>query len=98
MTCTARVRRSRNVDRMAEIINAEQDSDDQDNPKPSRKRKRKAKQKADKSDKDDADFTGSSSDSDSVSGDDDMDCVEITNIEVRFHLTLCHILIVFEAC
>jgi len=77
---------------MAEIINAERDSDNQDNPKPSRNRKRKAKQKADESDKDDADFTGSSSDSDSVSEEDDTDCVEITNIEVCFYLTLCHIL------
>jgi hypothetical protein len=77
---------------MAEIINAERDSDNQDNRKPSRKRKRKAKQKADESDKDDADFMGSSSDSDSVSEDDDTDCVEITNIEVCFYLTLLYIL------
>ena len=90
ISCTDRAQRSRNVDRMAEIINAEQDSDNQDDPKPSRKRKRKPKQKADESDKDDGDFAGSSSNSDSVSGDNDMDCVEITNIEVCFHLTLCH--------
>ena len=93
---TDRVRRSRNVDRMAEIINAEQDSYNQQvqhNPKPTRKCKRKAKQKADKSDKDDADFTGSSSDSDSVSQDDDTDCVEITNMEVCFYPTLICILV-----
>lgn len=77
-----RVQRSRNVDRMAEIINAEQDSDNQHNPKPSRKRKRKAKRKVDETDKDDVDFMGSSSDSDSVSEDDDTDCVEITNVEL----------------
>ena len=77
---------------MAEIINAEWDSDNQHNPKPSQKHKRKAKQKADESDKDDADFTSSSSNSDSVSEDDDTDCVEITNIEVYFYLTLLHIL------
>ena len=82
ISCTDRVRRSRNMVRMAEIINAERDSDNQDDPKPSRKRKRKPKQKADESDKDDGDFVGSSSDSDSVSEDDEMDCVEITNIEV----------------
>ena len=89
MTCTARVRHSRNVDQMAEIINAEQDSDDQDNPKPSQKHKRKPKQKADESDKDDADFVGSASKSDSGSEDDD---VEITNIEVCSYLTLWYIL------
>ena len=67
---------------MAKIINAEWDSDNQDDLKPSQKGKRKPKQKADESDKDDGDFAGSSSDSDSVSEDDEMDCVEITNIEV----------------
>ena len=93
--CTDQVWHSCNVDRMAEIINAEQDSNNQQvqhNPKPSQKCKRKAKQKADKSDKADVDFTGSSSDSDSVSQDDDTDCIEITNMEVCFYPTLLCIL------
>ena len=98
ISCTDCVWRSHDMDQMAEIINAEQDSDNQDDPKPSRKCKRKPKQKAVESDKNNGDFAGSSSDSDSVSEDDDMDCVEITNIKVCFYLTLCHILIVFEAC
>ena len=85
MSCTARDHHSHNVDRMAEIINAEQDSDDQDNPKPSRKCKRKPKQKADESNRDDADFAGSVSNSDSGLEDNN---VEIINIEVCSYLTL----------